>query len=604
MISRLVHGQTRGLKASQRKALDKLATRRLRQDLPTQPEFAQALCALSRELNKAIGALVDRRGNIAALVVGSADRLYLPDLGRTRAGGTRFRGVRLIRTRLRGDELASDDLTDLSRLKLDLVVSIRAEDDGRAGDVVWAHLVPDNPERNLWAIHRERHVTDLHWTFSTFIAELESEFEAATDDTVRTGGEGAMLVYVRTRDDRHAEQNLSELRELCRTAGVEVLETYTQSRPQLDPKFAVGSGALEEIELRALQLGAGLLVFGVDLSPAQGRSINQRTQLRVIDRTQLILDIFAQRAQSRGGKLQVELAQLKYRLPRLSGRGTAMSRLAGGIGGRGPGETRLEIDRRRARDRIRMLEKAIDRLGADRELRRKGRRDNRVPVVAIVGYTNAGKSTLLNTLTQSTVLSEDKLFATLDPTSRRLRLPQEREVVLTDTVGFIRNLPAELREAFRATLEELGDADLLLHVLDASDPNWPSHAQSTDALLRELELGDLPALRVFNKIDRLEPVEQNDLALLEDGIQVSALDRQGVRPLVDALDRWLVERGRSELVPDDPRDRGHTEPDEPDSDAHVAHDAQGARDAHVAHQEASDDTDPVADDPAGPPVDG
>lgn len=544
----MLHGQLKGLKASQRKTLDKLAQRRFRNDAVVPADFAQALCALSREMNQALGVLVDRRGHISALVVGSADRLYLPDLGRTRAGGSRFRGVRLVRTRLRGDDLASDDLTDLSRLKLDLVVSIGVDDAGRAGSVTWAHLIPDNPERELWRVHRERWVTALDWPFSPFISELEGEFEAQARTTVHTGGELAMLVVVRTRQDRHAAQHEREMHELCRTAGVDVAETWAQNRAQLDPRFAVGSGALEEIELRALQLGVDILIFSVDLTPAQSRSIADRTQLRVIDRTQLILDIFAQRARSRGGKLQVELAQLKYRLPRLSGRGTAMSRLAGGIGGRGPGESRLEIDRRRARDRIRHLEKAIDRLGTDRELRRKARRENRVPVVAIVGYTNAGKSTLLNTLTRSDVLSEDKLFATLDPTSRRLRLPEEREIVLTDTVGFIRDLPEALRQAFRATLEELADADLLLHVVDASDPDWPSQARSTLELLSTLELGEIPRLRVFNKVDRLEEDARNDLALTDEGVQISALARDGVRPLLEALDRWLLSEGRTELL--------------------------------------------------------
>ncbi|MFT4705879.1 MAG: GTP-binding protein HflX, partial [Bradymonadia bacterium] len=268
--------------------------------------------------------------------------------------------------------------------------------------------------------------------------------------------------------------------------------------------------------------------------------------LRIIDRTQLILDIFAQRAQSKVGKLQVELAQLSYRLPRLAGRGTAMSRLGGGIGGRGPGETKLETDRRTARDRITSLKKGVVKLRNDRELRRKNRRDRGVPVIAIVGYTNAGKSTLLNTLTNSDVLSEDKLFATLDPTSRRLRFPEEREVVLTDTVGFIRDLPDELKEAFAATLEELNDANLLLHVIDASDPAHEEQVRSTESLLLELGYQDIPRVRVYNKVDALDAAAREDLEMANEGVFVSALKRASTRPLIEAMDRWLISEGHGD----------------------------------------------------------
>ena len=508
-----VHGNTKSLKASQRKALEKLTERRIKADVAVTAEFASQMAKVSSETNRAVGALVDRRGRVAAVVVGDARRLYLPDIGRARGGGSRFRGLRLLRTHLGGEMLSHDDLTDLSKLNLDLVASVDVEDGGHAGRVAWAHLIPDNPERELWRVQEESHVNRLDFPFSDFISELESEFEARRDETVEARGDVAMIVYVRTQADYAHAQNLAELAELCRTAGVEIAETYVQSRRELDPKTAVGKGALEEIELRCLQLGADILIFGQDLTPAQMKNVTKQTQLRVIDRTQLILDIFAQRAQSKVGKLQVELAQLKYRLPRLMGRGTAMSRLAGGIGGRGPGESKLEIDRRRARDRIHQMKKGIDKLSSERSLRRKNRRDNAVPTIAIVGYTNAGKSTLLNTLTNAAVLSEDKLFATLDPTTRRLRFPEEREVILTDTVGFIRDLPDELVEAFRATLEELDEADLLLHVVDASDPAFEEHMRSTRQILDELGHGSKPRMLVFNKVDALDEVARQDLAM-------------------------------------------------------------------------------------------
>ena len=545
-----VHGNLRSVKASQRKALEKLVERRLRQDVPVTPEFARQMSQVSRDLNRAVGALVDRRGRVAGVILGDHRRLYLPDIGRQRGGGSRFRGLRLIRTHLSGDRLSHDDLTDLSKLQLDLVLSFDVENSGHPGRVAWAHLIPDNPAREIWRTNEAEHVAHVDFSFDEFISELESEFEARQEATTEARRDHAILVYVRTRDDWMHTQNLAELRELCRTAGVSVAEEYVQSRMELDPRSAVGSGALEEIELRSLQLGADILVFGQDLSPAQMRTITGRTQLRVIDRTQLILDIFAQRAQSKVGKLQVELAQLKYQLPRLTGKGTAMSRLAGGIGGRGPGETKLEVDRRRARDRIVALERAIDKLSADRSLRRKTRRDSRIPTIAIVGYTNAGKSTLLNTLTNASVLSEDKLFATLDPTTRRLRFPAEREVILTDTVGFIRDLPEELRISFRATLEELDEADLLLHVVDGSDPSYEEQTRSTLSILAELGHTHTPRMLAFNKCELLDPETRDVIQTTNpNSVLISALSREASRPLLDAIDRWLIAYGRGELVP-------------------------------------------------------
>jgi GTP-binding protein HflX len=326
------------------------------------------------------------------------------------------------------------------------------------------------------------------------------------------------------------------------------LDTILQQRKKPDPRFLMGSGKLEELSIMALHRGATLIVFDQELNPSQVRSIADRTEIKVIDRTQLILDIFAQRAKSREGKLQVELAQLKYILPRLVTKDTAMSRLTGGIGGRGPGETRLEINRRRARDRIRRLEKAVAIVQKNRSQQRRRRSKKGLPIISIIGYTNAGKSTLLNQLTQSRVLAEDKLFATLDPSSRRLRFPKDIEVIVTDTVGFIRDLPKELMAAFKATLEELENADLLLHVIDISNSRHPAQIRSVETILAELDLHRIPVIRVINKIDRIDGQQCQDSIRRLAGIAVSALDRSTLKPLTETMQAALEGFGRKETI--------------------------------------------------------
>jgi GTP-binding protein HflX len=344
---------------------------------------------------------------------------------------------------------------------------------------------------------------------------------------------------------RAAEESMSELKELARSAGVEILDCIVQGRREVDPRYVIGRGKLQELVLRSMQQMATMIIFDTDLSPSQARHIGEETSLKIVDRTQLILDIFAQRAQSADGKLQVELAQLKYLLPRLSARDDSLSRLTGGIGGRGPGETKLEIDKRRVRDRISNLEKKIGRLSGERAVRRRQRNRRDLPVISIVGYTNAGKSTLLNALTCSEVLVENKLFATLDPTSRRLRFPRDREVIITDTVGFIRDLPKDLVNAFRATLEELLDADLLLHVVDASDPAFPEQIRAVETILGDLGLLSTPRVLVFNKSDRADAAA---LAGHEEGVAVSALQRSGLHGLLERAERVLWAEGRTDVI--------------------------------------------------------
>jgi GTP-binding protein HflX len=536
-----VHGNTLGLKPSQLHALRRTFRRRVDAQAIVTPELARHLAEVSRETNRQVGVFLDRKGDVQAVMVGDARKLELPDVGRGRAGESRLRGLRLVHTHLNGEPLSRDDHTDLALLRLDLVASIEVRDDGLPGKVHYAHLLPENPQGAMWKDEEAQSVHDLAYDALSGALALEEEFARARA-VRRTGGkERAILVGFggRDRSRLEAEDSLQELNELARTAGVEVIDAILQLRRDPDPRYLIGKGKLEDVVLRSMQLMATMIVFDAELAPSQARHIAEATSLKILDRTQLILDIFAQRAQSADGKLQVELAQLRYLYPRLVGRDDSLSRLAGGIGGRGPGETKLEIDRRRVRDRITALERRIEALGANRHLRRKQRNARGLPVLSIVGYTNAGKSTLLNALTNSDVLAEDKLFATLDPTSRRLRFPRDREVIVTDTVGFIRDLPPDLVSAFRATLEELSDADLLLHVVDAADPRQEGQIEAVEEILRSLDLGEKRRVLVLNKADRLAPGEAAALAHQRDAVAVSAVTRQGLPDLLERCEKLL-----------------------------------------------------------------
>ena len=553
-----IHGNTTGLAPSALRSLQHIYRRKVPLQTIATPELIRSLAEASKQTGRQVGALVHRSGQIDYVIVGDATKLMLPDIGRLRAAEGRFRGLRLVHTHLHGEPLTRDDLVDLVRLRLDLVCALQLNPAGDVRGISYAHNMPvtqsgDLPYREIGPIPPGR----LDVDFGALITSLESEYakRARTRAVVAKDGR-AILVYVAEKGSRQGhqdeiEQRLRELRELARTAGVEVVDTIVQLRDRVDPRFVLGRGKLDDVVLRAVELDAQTLIFDRNLSPTQASSIAKHTDLKIIDRTQLILDIFAQRAESRDGKLQVELAQLKYSLPRLGQKDDSLSRLTGGIGGRGPGETKLEIGRRRAKERISHLEAQLKSLAKQREQRRRRRGRLEVPVVAIVGYTNAGKSTLLNTLTQSDVLAEDKLFATLDTRSRRLRFPEEREVVLTDTVGFIRDLPKDLFTAFRATFEETADADLLLHVVDASDPAKDDHIATTEKLIADLGLSEIPRLLVFNKADLIEPLEGEGLARHHpEALLVSATSRETTRALLDRIATLLAQRWEaSALVP-------------------------------------------------------
>ncbi len=484
-----------------------------------------------------MGVLVSRSGEVDKVVVGDAHRVFLPDLGRRSAGSGRFRGVRLILSSHRPDLLTEDDLTDLALLRLDTVVSIQVTPQGLPGAVKYAWLQPPEADEPM-RVETRPSVFDWPEDFGVFITDLEAQ-HARSPRLAEVGGEGkAILVGITLGDPRRAKRGMAELSRLAHTAGLHVLETTIQNRPTIEARTYVGKGKLQELVVRSMNLGADVLVFDRELAPSQLRNIAETTDLKVLDRTQLILDIFAQHAASREGKLQVELAQLRYRAPRLATMTTVMSRLTGGIGGRGPGETKLELNKRRADERMTRLERELVELGERRAVKRSRRTRKEIPVCSIVGYTNAGKSTLLNRLTQSDVIAEDKLFATLDPTSRRLRFPEEREIIITDTVGFIEDLPDTLISAFKATLEELEEADLLLHVLDASDPEVENHKKSVDKILRDLDLHDTPTLLVWNKADEADT--QVIESLVEDGGDaISALTGEGCETLLRRIEQQL-----------------------------------------------------------------
>jgi GTP-binding protein HflX len=517
------------------------------------------------------------------VVVGDASKLMLPDIGRLRAAEGRFRGLRLVHTHLRGEPLTRDDIVDLVRLRLDLVCAIQLSPRGEARSLQYAYNVPsDDPNELPYRSVGPVPVGQAEVDVGQLMADLEGEFARQTRGREVRGKDGvAMLVHVGEKSEkgaqRFAEDSMNELRELARTAGVAVAEEIIQLRDRIDPKFVLGKGKLEDVIIRAMQRGADVLVFDRELTPAQISAIAKESDLKVIDRTQLILDIFAQRAESHDGKLQVELAQLKYNMPRLGMKDDSLSRLTGGIGGRGPGETKLEIGRRRAKERVAHLEAQLRKLSKRREQRRSKRTRAAVPTVAIVGYTNAGKSTLLNTLTGAEVLAEDKLFATLDTRSRHLKVGWagygDREVVITDTVGFIRDLPEDLFAAFRATFEEAADADLILHVVDAADPVKVEHMETTTQVLAELGLAEIPRVVVFNKIELLTPIDAKILAKkYPQAVLLSAMERETTRPLLHRLAVELKERWeQSAKMPAAPPVDEETEPALPEDDDENVH---------------------------------
>ncbi len=535
-----IYGHVSGLKASHLAALERLYRRRIPASAVLTPELARTTTQLSRDIRRPIGLLITRRGVVEQVLVGAGCAPTFESLAKFRVGSHSLRGLRLIRTHLHEEPLSQDDLTHLALLRLDMIGVLGVTEEGEPSQLHLAHLLPPNPQGEVCRILKPVPFHDLELQLDSFLHALESDLQRSdSQHAVTAGQESAMLVSAAPRSHAEQEEHLEELHELAESAGVRVLGRFAQRTHEGFERYLLGKGKLKEVVMRALQKGADLIIFDQDLAPAQARAISEVTDLKVIDRTQLILDIFARRAHTREGKVQVELAQLRYLLPRLSGHGTSLSRLGGGIGSRGPGETKLETDRRRIRDRIAHLEREIDDVARHQDQRRSKRLRQALPILSIVGYTNAGKSTLLNTLTHSQIPAQDRLFETLDTTSRRLRFPHDREIIVTDTVGFIRDLPKDLVGAFRTTLDELRDADMLLHVVDASAPNLDQQITAVDTVLQSLELDTIPRVMVLNKCDQLSAHETNVLCQRYHAIGISALDRETLRPLIAQLETLL-----------------------------------------------------------------
>jgi GTP-binding protein HflX len=538
-------GSLIGLKSDQIRRLQRLYRRRMPSESLLTPELARQMTEISREIGRQVGILVDRAGNIISVMIGDHREIVIPDLSALHLGKRGLRGIRCLHTHLKNEPLSSDDLNDLALLRLDLMGAIGVGNHGLPADLYLAHLLPPNHRGKAFEVHAPKPFHQTSIDFGVFVTALEEELDRHQTMVHLSeqfqAAERAILVSVaRSRTDQ--EESLQELTELARSANILVLDRISQRPAAIHPKYLMGQGKLKESIISALQRRAGLLIFDQTLTPLQVKAIGAVTEMKVIDRTQLILDIFARRAQSREGKVQVELAQLRYRLPRLAERSTALSRLTGGIGGRGPGETRLEVDRRRVWEKIGRLERELRVLAQRRAQRRQRRISARIPILSIVGYTNAGKSTLLNALTYSRVETRDLLFSTLDTSTRRLRFPREREAIVTDTVGFIRDLPEDLFGAFRSTLDELSDAQLLIHLVDISHPQFRRQMAAVDQILHDLQLSDKPRFLVFNKIDRIPSATVKALCARHAAIPVSAIRPETLSVLLAAIEEKIFSK--------------------------------------------------------------
>ncbi|TYB33623.1 MAG: GTPase HflX [Flexistipes sinusarabici] len=543
----MLYGYTENLKAKFLKRFEKLDKRKSKSTAIISNDLIKTITSLSYETGQQIALLIDRNNTIQYVLVGTNKEVLIPKLHRFALVPGKLRGLRLVHTHLYNEELTDDDFTDLVLLRLDSVSAVTMDENGNPLQMHSAHIMPPDADKP-YEVFTDKDPYDQKLDYSTFIKSLEEEVESKTKQLHETKlYESAILIGVYS--NKHgAGESLAELRELAASASIEVMDTFYQIKNKPNPKYIVGSGKLKEIVIKALSSGVDYLIFDNQLSPAQSKAVANFTELKVIDRTQLILDIFAARAKSNEGKLRVELAQLKHILPKLSARDDSLSRLTGGIGGRGPGETKLEVDRRRINDRIAFLNKKLKNIEKNRNVQKGKRLKNNLPIVSIIGYTNAGKSTLLNALTKCDTYSDNLMFATLDTSSKRIRFPRERDVIITDTVGFIRDLPAGLKGAFKSTLEELDDSDLMLEVVDVSSYHYKQHIHSVAEILSELGLNEKRKILVFNKIDKLSEDEIFEIEReYPEAVFISAIKKSSLDSLLKKIQSVLFQEGKEVL---------------------------------------------------------
>ena len=529
-----IHGNTEGIRKT---VLDELTTL---YDVQLEPgqfmpqDLLQSLCGYSASMNREIAVYITRFGEVADVLIGRADSIDLPDL-RLRRGERRLSMVRCVHTHPRATgELSDVDVSALLSMRFDAMCAVGVSEDGRPTSVQCAFLDAESEGH----VRRTELISARRLPQEEWLAEIERTDAAyrAANPATRTGRERAVLVGI------ESEESLDELEELAKTAGAETVLRVLQKRPKPDPVFCVGKGKAEELSLRCQAAQADLVIFDEELSGVMQKNLEETLRLKVVDRTALILDIFAARASTREGKLQVEMAQLRYRSQRLLGQGLVLSRLAGGIGTRGPGESKLEVNRRRIRERLTDLERELEQIERQRGLRRQSREKNGVPIVALVGYTNAGKSTLFNRLTGADVYVENQLFATLDSVSRPIELPHGGKALLVDTVGFIRKLPHELVKAFRATLEEAHLADVLIMVLDGADAQMEGRRRTVEEVLDSLGATEAPRVEAVNKCDLIAPDAQS----LPGALYISASTGENVEKLLLRVESEL-EAGAQEV---------------------------------------------------------
>ena len=562
----MIHGELKNIKKSVLESLEGLYELAVPAGQLVTREIAELMLAVTAELQREVAVYINRQGKVLQVSVGDDATVDLPEI-RQRKSENRLSGVRCVHTHPSSDtRLSAPDLSSLRSMRFDVMAAIGMKDGRIYGSM--AFLSGELTESGGYVVHgtKELPIGDLNrYNLMQLVTAINKELGRNQLKETEKRQERAILAgvdYNASAGGWSIEDSLTELKGLAETAGAQVAGKVIQRKAKPDNAFFLGRGKVDEIGMLAQNVEADLLIVDDEISPSQQRNLEMSTGLRVVDRTALILDIFAQRARSAAGKLQVELAQLRYNLPRLGGQGLVLSRQGGGIGTRGPGETKLEMDRRRIHGRIHDLEERIAKLKNQRQLHRAQRKNSRIPTAALVGYTNAGKSTLLNALAAGDeVLAEDKLFATLDPTTRLVELDEKQELLLTDTVGFIQKLPHTLVSAFQATLEETVEADLLLHVVDASDANYELQIKAVMEVLREIGAQDKPSMFVFNKADKLPEAERDNeyvaARMLQgrDGVVISAKDEQGLKILREKI-KSFFNQGQVTLTLCIPYDQG------------------------------------------------